>query len=199
MEQIPDHQASWEKDWFWFLEKKNIDAMWANNGTIQLIDLANKYFLSKFNVDEDYEFALTGGPWMVFDHYLTVRQQQEEFNPHTASIHKIAAQVRLPDLPIEFYDLEFLRTMGNLIGKNLKVDLTTSMQTRGKFAKLCVQVDLDKPLMAQYRLKGHPMKIEYEGIHLIYFLCGKYGHEKDACVNLIRRPPKKPHPQTSIA
>lgn len=155
---------------------------------MQLIDLGNEFFLAKFSASEDYELVLTGGPWMVFDHYLTVRHWQEEFNPHTASIHKIAAWVRLLDLPIEFDDLEFLTTMGNMIGKTQKVDLTTSMQTRGKFVRLCLQVDLEKPLMAQYRLKNRPLKTEYEGIHLICFRCGKYEHEKHACIQIIWHP-----------
>lgn len=86
--------------------------------------------------------------------------------------------------------------MGNLIGKTLKVDLTTSMQSRGKFARICVQVDLEKPLKAHYRLKNRHMKIEYEGIHLICFLCGKYGYEKDGCIQLVR--PNVSKPQTSI-
>lgn len=71
---------------FAFLKKK-IDAIWVNNGHVQLIDLGNEFFLARFSAIEDYEFALTGGPWVVFDHYLTVRQWQEEFNPHTASKH----------------------------------------------------------------------------------------------------------------
>lgn len=182
---------------FGFLKKK-IDAIWANAGTVQLIDLGNEFFLARLSTLEDFEFALTGGPWMIFDHYLTVRQWQEDFNLHLEGISKIAAWVRFPDLPIEFYDQEFLTIMGNKIGKTLKVDLTTTMQTRGKFARVCVQVDLEKPLRAHYRLKGRPMRIEYEGIHLICFLCGKYGHEKDACIHLIRPPMASPQDQSSL-
>lgn len=96
---------------------------------------------------------------------------------------------------MEFYDLEFLSTMGNMIGTTINVDLTTSTQSRGKFARLCAQVDLEKPLLAQYRLKNHPMKIEYEGIHLICFHCGKYRHEKDACLYTVRSPVANPQTQ----
>lgn len=70
------------------------------------------------------------------------------------------------------------------------MDLTTSSQARGKLARLCVLVDLDKLLRANYRLKGRSRKIEYEGIHLISFHCGKYGHEKDACIQNVGPPPK---------
>lgn len=129
-------------------------------GIVQLIDLGNDFFLAKFGTQEDYEFALTGGSWMI----------------------------RFPDLPVQFYDQEFLNIMGNKIGKTFKVDLTTTMQTRGEFARVCVQIDLEKPLRAHYSLKGRPMRIEYEGIHLKCFRCGKYGREKDTCIHQVHPP-----------
>lgn len=73
METHPDHQAHGQKIDFGFLKNK-IDAIWANSGSVQLIDLGNEDFLAKFSASEDYEFALTGEPWMISDHYLTVRQ-----------------------------------------------------------------------------------------------------------------------------
>lgn len=62
---------------FGFLKKK-IDAIWANKGITQLIDLGNEYFMAKFSAMEDYEFALTGGPWMVL--CLGCQQQVETTN-----------------------------------------------------------------------------------------------------------------------
>lgn len=99
---------------------------------------------------------------------------------------------------MEFYDPEFLSALGDKIGKTLKVDLTTTLQTRGKFARLCVQVDLDNPLLANYKLKGRYMKIEYEGIHLICFSCGKYGHGEERCPYLIRPPGPVPHADQDV-
>lgn len=175
--------------------KKKLDAIWARQGMVQLIDLGNDYFLAKFSADEDYEFVLTGGPWMVFDHYLTVKQWYVGFNPQLEGIHHIAAWVRLPDTLMECYNERFLNLIGNRIGKTVRIDHTTNVQARGKFARLCVEVDLDKPLLANYRWEGQPLKIEYEGMHLICFHCGRYGHQKDACIYMIR-PMPKPHETT---
>ncbi|KAI9127677.1 hypothetical protein K1719_000670 [Acacia pycnantha] len=44
----------------------------------------------KLTNKEDYLHALTGGPWMLFDHYLTVRPWEPAFQPMTASINKVA-------------------------------------------------------------------------------------------------------------
>ncbi|PPR90369.1 hypothetical protein GOBAR_AA30316 [Gossypium barbadense] len=39
--------------------------------------------------------------------------------------------------------------IGKLVGKPIKVDSNTSLGTRGKFAGICVEVDLSKPLLSQ--------------------------------------------------
>ncbi|KAJ1423981.1 Zinc finger, CCHC-type [Sesbania bispinosa] len=52
---------------------------------------------------------------------------------------------------------------------------------RGKFARLCVEVDWKKPLISQFELLGRDYSVEYEGLFLICFTCGKYGHRKEGC------------------
>lgn len=39
-----------------------------------------------------------------------------------------------------------LLKMGKVIGLVLRIDSNTAMGARGRFARLCVQVNLDKPL-----------------------------------------------------
>lgn len=46
---------------------------------------------------------------------------------------------------------------------------------------MCVEIDLRKPLLAKYKLKNKIFRIEYEGLHIICFSCGIYGHNKDSC------------------
>lgn len=47
----------------------------------------------------------------------------------------------------------------------IKVDETTMIAVQGKFAKLCVEVDLHKPLVPFVLVKGHLQSVEYEGLH----------------------------------
>ncbi|CAN0899948.1 hypothetical protein LINGRAHAP2_LOCUS20561 [Linum grandiflorum] len=46
---------------------------------------------------------------------------------------------------------------------------------RGKFARICVEVDLSKPLLPTYKVEGVKYFIEYEGLHEICIACGFYG------------------------
>ncbi|XP_029153388.1 uncharacterized protein [Arachis hypogaea] len=156
--------------------------MWAKSGGLDLIDLGNDFFVVRLFNEDDYWYVLEGGPWMLFDHYLTIRRWTPDFNPFGVSINKIVAWVRLPDLPIEYYDKRFLGTVGDQIGKTLKVDMNTANQSRGKFARLCVEIDLNKPLDAKYLVNGQNYFIEYEGLHMVCFNCGKFGHVNKGCM-----------------
>lgn len=68
----------------------------------------------------------------------------------------------------------FYGVLTTVLGSPLKWDDSTALATRGKFARLCVEVDLTK--LSKFRLRRKIRRIEYEGIHLVCFNCGRYGH-----------------------
>lgn len=69
---------------------------------------------------------------------------------------------------MEYFQEEFLMKIGRLISTPLKVDETTLSSVKGKFAWLCVEVNLLKSLKRKYRLRRQTMKIEYESIHNVF-------------------------------
>lgn len=60
--------------------------------------------------------------------------------------------VRLLELPIEFYDAAVLREIGSAIGPILCIDSYTTSESKGSYARLCVQVDLEKPFITSIRV-----------------------------------------------
>jgi hypothetical protein len=155
--------------------------IWVRKGVIAIIDLGGEYFLVYFTNEEDYNHALEDGPWMIYDHYLIAREWSPNFHPSDATIEKAAVWVRIPDLPIEYYDAKVLHYIGDRIGETVKVDRNTIFQKRGKYARVCVEVDLNKPLLAMFELKGKIYKVEYEGLHMLCRSCGKFGHYVEGC------------------
>lgn len=87
--------------------------------------------------------------------------------------------VRLPELPIEFFSEELLLQIGNLIGRAIRVDLTTISHMRERFARLCIQIYLKKPLIPMMHIMGYNQRIEYKGLHRICFECGQYRHRME--------------------
>lgn len=158
-----------------------MEQLWNAKGTISLADLGNDYYLARFTNEEDYDRALLGGLWLIANHYLTVQQWRPNFDPDQETIKKVVVWIwiRIPHLPIEYYDKALLRRIGNRLGKTMKVDVATEKASRAKYARLTVKVDLTKPLIAKFRMRRRIWRLEYEGIHLICFRCGKYGHKEE--------------------
>lgn len=146
-----------------------------------MVDLGNDYFLVSFSSTEDLSAVLTEGPWLIYDHYLIVREWTPNFDPMSASINKVAVWVRFSGLPLEYYDSKVLTFIGNRIGRTVRVDQNTLYLERGKYARLCVEVDLTKPLLAMFELQGRFYSIEYEGLHLLCLSCGRFGHYVEGC------------------
>ena len=84
----------------------------------------------------------------------------------------IAVWIRLNGLPIEYYNAEALYLIRKAIGNVLRVDTHTTLEARGKFARLCIQVDVTKPLVAAIKIGKLEQPVCYEGIQK---LCFDYG------------------------
>lgn len=67
----------------------------------------------------------------------------------------------------------------------LKIDTHTSIHSRGKFARICVEIDLSYKLVPYFTVLDDEFSLEYEGLHSICFGCGKYGHKKENCPEII--------------
>ncbi|CAI0462684.1 unnamed protein product [Linum tenue] len=125
-----------------------------------------------------------GGPWMIGDYYITVRPWRRNFNPKLAEVASTMAWARLPGLPSEFINKEAVERIASRIGRPVRVDRATQLGSRGRFARVCVEVDLTKPLLSQYKIEGITYYIEYEGLHRICTECGMYGHMRVTCPKL---------------
>ncbi|XP_031095201.1 uncharacterized protein LOC115999492 [Ipomoea triloba] len=160
---------------------RRLTTFWKPEGNFELIALEQDYFIARFEFQADYDFARFGGPWMVLDHYLVVQEWIPNFDPTTNKTEKLLVWVRLPAIPVEYFEEDFLWKIGKKIGRPIKIDDTTSLVSKGKFARVCVEVDMTKPLLARFTLEGKAWPIEYEGIHLVCFKSGIYGHRQDQC------------------
>ncbi|RYQ90371.1 hypothetical protein Ahy_B09g096487 isoform D [Arachis hypogaea] len=118
------------------------------------------YFLIHFSDEEDYSHALLEGPWMIAGHYLIVQRWRPFFLKSEHHVRKIAVWVRIPNLPIELYNYRFLWRIGSAIGHMLKIDRNTSIHSRGRFARICVEIDLAKKLVPRISVLGSELNIE---------------------------------------
>ncbi|KAL0002179.1 hypothetical protein SO802_015960 [Lithocarpus litseifolius] len=186
---------------FNFFQNK-LQQLWKPSGRLDCVDLGNEFFLTRFSLKEDLDAVLRRGPWFIGEHFLSIRPWEPFFKPEAANVSSIAVWVRLHALPIELYDAEVLKQIGEAIGKVLRIDTHTAMEARGKYARLCIQVDVDKPLVNTVLIGKFEQAVMYEGINKLCFACGRIGHKKEMCPHTIRRdvlPPEKEASSTKVS
>ncbi|CAI0559494.1 unnamed protein product [Linum tenue] len=158
-------------------------------GSLEILDLNNDTFLATFGNDQDYLKALTGGPWVVLDHYLVVHQWSPAFRTSDKPYRSVVAWVQFPELPVHFYHREILFAIGNLVGRTVKLDYHTEKLERGKFARIVIELDMSKPLPTRIRLDGEWQQVLYENLPTICYSCGRIGHKEDSCPLKLPPPP----------
>ncbi|KAK3222484.1 hypothetical protein Dsin_009509 [Dipteronia sinensis] len=124
---------------------------------------------------------LTSGPWVIANQYLVVQRWKPNFVPGEDSIQSMPIWVRLSKLPMEWMDSNLLWNIGGMLGRMCKVDSITKTQARGRFTRICVEIDISKPLLGALSIDDRSIRVEYESLGLVCFKCGIYGHSKDSC------------------
>lgn len=113
--------------------ENNLQKKWQKKGFIKIVDMPDGYFLVYFLTEEDYSRALFEGPWMIADHYFVVQRWRPMFLQNAESVKKVAVWIRIPHLPLELFNTEFLWRIGSGLGSMLKVDRLTSIHSRGQY------------------------------------------------------------------
>ncbi|XP_030946139.1 uncharacterized protein LOC115970690 [Quercus lobata] len=155
------------------------------------IDLTYGFFLVRFYFKDDLERVIKRGLWFIGDHFLSLRPWEPFFKPAMANVSLVAAWIRLNALPIELYETEVLKKIGDSIGKVLRIDSHTTLEARGRYARLCIQIDINKPLVNSILIGRFEQVVTYEGIHKLCFSCGRVGHKIEACPYTIRKDKEK--------
>ncbi|XP_048596345.1 uncharacterized protein LOC125578102 [Brassica napus] len=155
--------------------------LWKPNGSMFVMDLPRNFFMVRFESDEEYMNALSGGPWRAFGSCLMVQAWTPDFDPLRDEIVTTPVWVRLSHIPVNFYHKAILMGIAKGLGRPIKVDLTTLKFERARFARIYVEVNLNKPLKGTVMINGERYWVSYEGISTICSTCGMYGHLAHAC------------------
>ena len=161
--------------------RAKLGSLWRLQGGFEVMNVGNDYFMVKFDLEADRAKVIERGPWMIMDHYLAVKLWTPDFNPSEECFGKTMVWFRLSGLNLLYYHESALRTIVAGVGKLVRVDVTTKTVERGRFARVCAEVDLNHPVVRKVWINDHWHEVEYENLHLICSSFDCYGHMARNC------------------
>ncbi|KAK2643932.1 hypothetical protein Ddye_019127 [Dipteronia dyeriana] len=124
----------------------------------QLTDLEEGYFVARFQMKDDLDYVLTNRPWVISNQYLVVQRWKPNFVPGEDLIQSMSTWVRFSKLPMEWLDADLLWNIGGMLGRMCKVDLSIVNQARARFARICMEIDISKPLLGVLHIEDRTIK-----------------------------------------
>nr|XP_027061780.1 uncharacterized protein LOC113688220 [Coffea arabica] len=170
---------------FKFFDQK-IRELWKPCRNMSLIDIGKGFYIAKFDSPEDFLKVVKGGPWYILKYFVSIQQWVPNFNSKNGQPSTTATWVRLPGLPLEYYDREILARVGNKIGKLISMDARTANSKRGRYARFCIEIDLSKPFPTSLKFGRYVQELQFEGLSFC-FGYGYVGHDSGKCQEFGRR------------
>ncbi|KAJ4837889.1 hypothetical protein Tsubulata_006545 [Turnera subulata] len=107
-----------------------LQTMWKPSRSMKVVDLEDDFYLLRLDCEEDYYRALSGGPWTILGHALSVQPYDASFRASDGRVSQAVIWARFADFPPCWYNSEVLRALGNLVGGAMKVDANTKEAIR---------------------------------------------------------------------
>jgi len=89
---------------------------------------------------------------------------------------------------VEFWEGDFLADLLREVGPITRVDHNTTLRLKGRFARVCVNIDITRPLPRSLTITNCGLSTRvpliYEGLNEVCPLCGGHSHQLEACPNL---------------
>ncbi|KAL0919934.1 hypothetical protein M5K25_009025 [Dendrobium thyrsiflorum] len=165
--------------------KTELFRQWGPRGLSQISPLGNDCFLCRFASMEARTNILLGGPWFVAGHIIGIDRWSPALSPSNLRGFSSPVWIRLPNLPLEYWDDTNLGRLASSIGEPLFTDIPTPELSRCNYARICVRLELGRPLplgIWAEGLRGRFFQpVHYEGIPVICSGCGRIGHRSADC------------------
>lgn len=175
-------------------------------GDVDYLEMGNGWILLRFANPQDLALAWSERPWHIQGDLLVLQPWKPSFDPYLEEIRWVDLWVRIPGLPTELLNFDSIANLlaSNDIGALIKLDQRSLLRNKIRFARACVRVDIQGPLLefAEISRSGdlvHRYVIWYEDFSSGCSFCGEFAHlinfcpllnspKKDITIQLMKNP-----------
>ncbi|XP_038972548.1 uncharacterized protein LOC120104816 [Phoenix dactylifera] len=155
----------------------------------EIFPLLEGFFVVRFSCEEHREKALSWGPWLVAGQIHAMERWRPNFSPGAGELNKAIVWLRMPGLPLDYWEESIILQMAAKAGKPLAVDEITEQGKKRGFARVKIEVDLRLPLRGGTFVKGKAQGREervwqgfiFENLPNPCCRCGRVGHGEGFC------------------
>ena len=158
---------------------------WALKGHASVLAMENGFMSFDFSYMQDLAGILCEGKWAIGHSTLVLQKWSSSLNLNDSFFVQAPVWVRLPKLPLEFWNEDIFVGIARTFGELLSIDPTTASKRRLNFSRICIGVregtDMPVSIALHSKLGVHTQKLIYETIPFAYFLYLKAGHKAHQC------------------
>jgi len=108
----------------------------------EMLFFSKGFFIVKLSTEAYYQRVLEKGPWFWGRFILSMQRWFPDFNPLAMITMTTLVWVRIPNLSFHFYTTTFLPTLGNVLGRFIKIDTNWISKGFITFAHICIEIKL---------------------------------------------------------
>ncbi|KAF5175605.1 Rna exonuclease [Thalictrum thalictroides] len=146
-------------------------------------------FYFKFTSDEDKMGVIEKGPIFIAGRLFVLRLWSPEIEKRKKLISSVPIWVKFEGVPKRLWSSEGLGFLASIIGRPVCLDEATEKKTRLKFARVCIEVDVEcsfpKLIKEKIREEVVEVKVEYNWIPSRCTKCSSFGHLTNICVKKV--------------
>ncbi|KAI0529238.1 hypothetical protein KFK09_001785 [Dendrobium nobile] len=149
-------------------------------GKFHLTMLGMGWVLCSIYEPEHMEAVMTNGPWFVNGKIIGMDKWSQNFSTNSLKGLMAPIWIRLPNLPLHFWDNINVCRITSMVGKPYLIDENMFQWGRREFGRVCVRIQLDNKLPLGVWVEGKAgrfyQRIENERVPNFCFKCGLIGH-----------------------
>lgn len=124
---------------------------WMPMSKIKYADMGNGFILIKFANEMDCNHVFFDQLWFVQRQIFNLQHWRRDFDPFKESITSAIIWVCLSGLPVKLWCESILKKLLKQIRKVIKIDIDSEEVPKGRFARICMEVDISKALKMEIK------------------------------------------------